>query len=130
MTSLAVPPDASAESLAPTGGLGRERVIVLALCAIYLVVNLITASRSPTIWMDETMFDDPAANVYFGNGFRSSAFMHQTKEQPFAYNNMAYEAMLIVWMKLFGFTPTACRSLNYVLLVATALLTWAAARRS
>ena len=72
------------------------------------------------------MFTDPAANLYFGNGFTSSAWSVQTRNEFWAGNAPLYSILLYYWMQLFGFSIVAVRSLNNVLMTVSALMLWVA----
>jgi hypothetical protein len=92
------------------------------MSAAFLAVNLATASRSPTVWHDEVMFADPAVNLATGNGFTSTAWPCQRYDEPFAGNAPLHSLLLAGWLKLFGISPTAVRSFNYVLMVGVVAL--------
>ena len=72
------------------------------LFSIFLAANLGTSSRSPVIWQDEVMFTDPAANLYFGQGFTTSAWF-QSRDTLFAGNSPLYSLCLYPWIRVFGF---------------------------
>lgn len=61
--------------------LKHEFSILLIILGLFLLINLITVDRFTTVWLDEVMFTDPAINLYFGNGFTSTAWFIQTKEE-------------------------------------------------
>jgi hypothetical protein len=94
-----------------------------------LLVNLLTASRSPTVWCDEVMFADPAANLHFGHGFTSTAWSELSRSATWFSNGSPYVALVYPWIQTFGFSPAAVRSLNYVLVIGAVLLLWVAVRR-
>lgn len=106
-----------------------EIMAVILLFALFLLVNLLTASRSPTVWIDEVMYTDPAANLYFGNGFTSTAWHAQTSDEFWAGNAPLHQIVLYPWISMFGFSPTAVRSLNYVFMVASGIMLWFAVVR-
>lgn len=100
----------------------------LAVALAFLGVNLATSARSPVVWQDEVMFADPAVNLATGRGFTTSAWF-QPRETFFAGNSPLYPLVLAPWVKVFGVTAVAVRSLNYVLvLAAVAVLGLALAR--
>lgn len=103
--------------------------VVLVLSALFLVANLVTASRSPTVWHDETVFIDPAVSLYLGQGFRSAGWYAQTKDEVFAGCPPLYQVMLAHWLKLTGFSLTGTRSMNFALMLGAALLLWLASIR-
>jgi hypothetical protein len=100
-----------------------EIFIVLVLLILFVISNLITCYLQP-VWLDEGMHADPAVNLYLGNGFNSSAWFYQPKEEFWAQNAPLHAIILYHWMLLFGFNPVAVRSLNYVLMAASVLLIW------
>ncbi len=94
-----------------------ELILGSALFSIFLAANLGTSSRSPVIWQDEVMFTDPAANLYFGQGFTTSAWF-QTRDTLFAGNSPLYSLCLYPWIRVFGFDVVSVRGLNYLLILA------------
>ena len=94
------------------------------LLAAFLAFNLLTATRYPFVWIDEVMYADPAVNFLLGHGFTSSAWYAQPSGEFWAGNVPLHSALLWVWMKVFGFSITAVRSINYAYLVAVCLLAW------
>jgi hypothetical protein len=100
------------------------------MLAVFVLINVLTASRAPTVWQDEVQLLDPPASLYFGKGFHSAAFGFYTKEQAYFGNGMTYEWLMYGWISVFGFSPTAVRSLNFVLMAATIAMTCSAARRT
>lgn len=100
---------------------GMELALGSLLFSTFLVANLGTSSRSPVVWQDEVMFTDPAANLYLGHGFTTSAWF-QGRDTMFAGNSPLYSLCLYPWMRLFGFDVVSVRGLNYVLiLIVTAV---------
>jgi hypothetical protein len=85
--------------------------------------------RFTTVWLDEVMFTDPAINLYFGNGFTSTAWFIQTKEEMWAGNLPLYSLVLFLWVKLFGFSLLTVRSLNYFLIIGSSIMLWLAVIR-
>lgn len=106
-----------------------ERWQAALLLGVFLVFNLATASRYPYAWIDEVMFADPAVNLLAGQGFTSSAWYGQGSGEFFAGNVPLYSGLLFGWMKVFGFSITAVRSLSLVLMAAVCLLAWRAGAR-
>jgi hypothetical protein len=93
----------------------------------FLLVNLLTAERSPVVWQDEVTLADPAVNLSQGNGFTSTAWW-QTGDRFFAGNAPLYSMLLYPWISLFGVHVTAVRSLNYVLILGVISVLWFAVR--
>jgi hypothetical protein len=98
------------------------------LFTTFLAANLVTSARSPVIWQDEVMFADPAVNLYLGNGFTTAAWF-QPRDTVFAGNSPLYSLCLYPWMRLFGFSVTAVRALNYVLILGVIVTCWLALDR-
>lgn len=84
---------------------------------IFIAVNIFTASRSPTIWRDEVMFLDPAANLASGNGFRSTYWSYQNPKKTFTANTPLYPLVLAGWVGLGKVEPMWVRSLNFFLML-------------
>lgn len=110
---------------------GRNEFLAAAvLFGGFVLVNLATAERSPTVWIDEVMFTDPAINLLIGKGFTSAAWSTQPSDTFFAGNAPLHTLLLVPWIACFGQTVTAVRALNYVLMVAAAgVLWWTLAQR-
>jgi hypothetical protein len=96
---------------------------------LLVVLNLLTASRSPTVWNDEVVFTDPAANFVEGHSLTSTAWPFQTAQEVWAGNAPLHTWLLVPWIKLFGLTPTSVRAVNFVYIAIAALLLWVAVRR-
>jgi hypothetical protein len=72
-------------------------------------------------WVDEVMQVDAGVNLYFGNGWVSTAWPSQSQHDFWAANNPAYTLFVYLWICIFGFSAVAVRSLNYVLAL---VITW------
>ena len=101
-----------------------EAALLMALCLAFLAVNLTTATRYPTPWVDEVQFTDPAAHLALGRGFTSTVWIAQTSTEFWAGNAPLYSVLLSGWIRLFGLSPLAVRSFNYFLTVSLAILLW------
>lgn len=99
------------------------------LLAGFLLFNLLTGTRYPFVWIDEVMYSDPAVNLYLGHGFTSSAWYVQHPNEFWAGNVPLHAVLLFLWLKIFGFSILAVRSINYVYMIAAALLLWRACIR-
>jgi hypothetical protein len=106
-----------------------ESLVVLSTLALFVIINLATATRFPVVWVDEVCYTDPAANLLMGNGFTSSAWPFQARDHFWASRVPLHQALLWGWMKLFGFGPVAARSINYFLMAAAGWLLWRAVAR-
>ena len=105
------------------------RALALLLLA-FLLVNGLTLSRYPSVWVDEIQFADPAINYASGLGFTSTAWFAQDSTQFWAGNVPLYPMLLAAWLKLWGPTLFAERSLNLVLFTLFTLLIWNWTRRT
>jgi hypothetical protein len=92
--------------------------VALALCI--LVVNAMTADRSPRPWLDEAMFADPGLNLIDGRGFVSGWWPSQPSDEFFAGNAPLYSLLVGGWAFLFGSELTTLRLLNPLLLALAA----------
>lgn len=81
----------------------------------FLLLNALTFDWYTTVWMDEAMFADPAANLYFGHGFTSTAWATQSSGEFWAGNTPLYSFLLFVWFKIAGFGIFQTRILDYLL---------------
>ncbi len=96
---------------------------------LFFLLNFATAEKNPTVWCDEVMYTDPAVNLFQGHGFTSGAWFLQTNDKFWAGNVPCYQIVLYGWLKLFGFSLPAVRSVHYVLFAAAILVAWLAIRR-
>jgi len=99
------------------------------ISGVWLFLNVLTADRSPTVWMDEVMFVDPAVSQHLGQGFTSTAWYGQTKKDVFAGYPVLYQLLLIVWLKCWDLSITSVRSLGYILVLGGVWLMWLAIAR-
>ena len=76
-----------------------ERVLLISGVAAWLVVNLLTASRSPTVWHDEVMFADPALRWVQGKGITSTAWP-QAVDTPAVLNGPLHTVILAGWLSV------------------------------
>src|SRR5258708_2363160 len=103
---------------------GGEVLSVALLLAVVFAINIATASLYPVVWQDEVMFTDPAADLASGAGFHTTAWSLHVRTSFFAGYPPLYSAVLGLWIKLTGLSPTGVRSLNHVLITLVALLAW------
>lgn len=102
--------------------------VILILLA-FVVVNLLVATRTPTVYCDEPGYTDPAANLYFGSGFTSTMW-GQDRNAFWAGNTPLYQGILFCGFKLFGFGLFQVRAMNTLLAGAAAWLIWCGLRRT
>ena len=96
---------------------GVWRAILFALLIIWLVLNLTTAARSPTVWMDEVMFADPAINAVLGRGFVSTAWPFQNGNATFTSNSPLHSVLLVPWLSVWGISINTVRSINFMYVI-------------
>lgn len=108
----------------------REFAGLIALIALFLAINLATATRSPTVWEDEVAYADPAVNVVLGHGFTSTAWPWQSRTERFVGNSPAYSLMLVPWLKVFGVSPLAVRSMNFAVMAVAMVIAWLTLRNA
>ncbi len=101
-----------------------EAYWVATIMILFLVLNLITATRYPFVWIDEISYSDPAINLRMGHGFTSSAWYVQHSHEFWAGNVPLHAILLYFWMNFFGDSITAVRSINYAYVVLACLLFW------
>jgi hypothetical protein len=110
------------------GGLGFWLPLIL-LVGLFLAVNLLTATRQPRLWQDEVLYTDPGVNLATGHGFTSGSWPNQGRHEPFVGNVPGFALVMAAWLKMFGVSLLAARSLNYVLMAAVVLaVTWGCRR--
>ncbi len=105
---------------------------VVVILLIILFFGFAQAIKLPVFldtWWDEILFVDPAANLYFGQGFNSSAWFAQPKDEFWAGYPPLYPVLLYLWMLIFGFSLSVARSLNYVLIAFSSFILWKAVSR-
>ena len=96
---------------------------------IFLGVSLLVAARTPTVHVDEPVFADPAANLYFGSGFTSTMW-GEDRHELWSSQPPLYTGTLYVFFKAFGFGLYQARAANDLFAAAGGVLIWAALRRS
>jgi len=100
-----------------------------ALLSFFLAISLSTATRYPPVWVDEVQFTDPAVNLVLEGRFSSTVWIVQRGNEFWAGNTPLYTLMLAAWMKVFGVSALAVRSLNCILMVVAIGLLWELTRR-
>jgi len=103
--------------------------LVLAFVAALFCFNVLTATLYSITVDDEALFTDPAANLYMGHGFTSSAWKGQDKDALWSGNLPLYSLTLSQWLKITGFGLTQVRSLSYFLISLAIVAFWLAVKR-
>lgn len=99
------------------------------LLALFLVVNVFTATVFPVPWQDEVSLVDPAANLYFGHGFTTTAYDWQPRT-VFNSRHPLYSLVLGEWFRVTGFGILPARVMNYLLTMLCALTIWLSVLRT
>ncbi len=79
----------------------------------FLFLNASTYGWYTSVWNDEVMLSDPAANLYFGHGFTSTAWP-QSRAEHWVGNSPLHPLLLFLWFKLVGFGIFQVRVLDYL----------------
>jgi hypothetical protein len=124
--SHAVKPETKSEPL-PHPRWEPAGAVLLAL--FFCLVNLLVATHTPTVNLDEPQYCDPAANLSLGSGFTSTLW-GQDRDAFWCGNVPLYEGILFCFFKVAGFGLLQARLVNTFLAASAALLIWAALRRS
>ncbi|HZV36675.1 MAG TPA: hypothetical protein VFB72_19010 [Verrucomicrobiae bacterium] len=106
-----------------------EPLLLLIGLIVFFLINLTTADKTPTVWIDEVMYQDPAVNLYQGHGFHSAAWFLQTRDKFWAGNVPLYQFVLFCWLKIFGFSIFTVRAFHHFAVTVAVLMTWLAIRR-
>lgn len=83
------------------------------LIFVFLLLNTVTYDWYTSVWNDEVMLSDPAANLYFGHGFTSTVWP-QSREEYWVGNSPLHPFLLFLWFKLVGFGIFQVRVLDYL----------------
>lgn len=86
--------------------------ILLSLAFIF--VNLITLSNL-TPWIDEVMMLDTSYNAAFHGVWETTAWYRVVGEHPFSTYPPLYQMLAAVWMRVFGGSLVAVRSMNLLI---------------
>ena len=82
------------------------------------------------VWIDEVYFAEPAINLLRGHGYTSSAWNVSQASETHVSTAPAYSSLLIGWLKIFGVSQTAVRTLPLVLAVLATIIFWRACLRA
>ncbi len=87
-----------------------------AVSLIYIIINLLTLQYIYP-WVDEVMFQDVVWHWNNGDGWTTYAW-YDVGGGSFSYYPPLYQMLLAVWMKVFGTSVLACRSINLLFFFA------------
>jgi hypothetical protein len=107
----------------------NETNIFILIVSIFFAVNIYTSSKSPTVWVDEVAYSDPAVNFVTNGKFTSTAWGTQGPNEIWAGNVPLHQLILIGWLEAFGISPTSIRSINYFFVIIGVFLLWLAMRK-
>ena len=107
----------------------NEGLVVTLILVGFILVNILISLTVQPVWLDEVLVADPAVNLYLGNGFTSSAWYYQPKEQFWASNAPLPQILLCHWLLIFGLNPVSVRSISFVLMAIAIFLIWLAVYR-
>ena len=82
---------------------------------LFFLINVFTTDSYSTVWMDEVLFTDPAANLYHGQGFTSTAWPTQSSHEFWSGNLPLHTMLLSQWFKIFGFGMKQTRIFGYLI---------------
>jgi len=106
----------------------RESLWLALMLAVYAVLSFVSLRWYP-VFVDEPGYADPAVSLLLGQGFTSGAWYAQGYESFWAGNVPLHQILLFLWMKVFGFSQVAVRSINIPYVIIGVLLFHAAVRR-
>src|ERR1043165_4202509 len=81
-------------------------------------------------YSDEVYFADPVINYLQGDGYTTTEWNVTNGSETHVSTAPAYSLSLLLWLKVFGTSQAAARSLPVVLAMASAFVFWRACRRA
>jgi hypothetical protein len=82
----------------------------------FVLLNFFTLSWTPLPWVDEAMFADTPVNFLESAQWKTTAWNAGANgSEPVSTANPLFQVLMVVWMKIFGFSLESCRSLNIFL---------------
>ena len=90
-----------------------ELISLLAILAMFLTVNILTAEISPTVWIDEVMFTDPAVNLENSlDILHRPAWSAQSDQDFWSGYPPLYSVLLSAWLRVAPISPAGVRWLD------------------
>lgn len=106
-----------------------EIIALISLISAFSLGAVVVIPQIP-VGPDEACYVDPAASLFFNQGFTSGSWFAQTHDQFWAANVPLYQFILFGWLKWFGFKMLSVRALNLTLVIISAIILWVGLRRS
>ncbi len=97
-------------------------IVLVCVSLVFLVLNLLTLSWDTIPWLDEIMMTDTAVNFHLDGKWITTAWYDGGEQSPFSTYPPLYQFLLVLWMKLFGFSQFAVKSLNIFITFGVSLL--------
>jgi len=97
--------------------INTSNMVIVLFFATFLLLNISTATLYPGTHTDEILYIDPAINLAKGNGFTSSAWPSQSKDEFWSSNVPLYSLIQAGVMKVFGAELAVSRSFAYILAI-------------
>ncbi len=105
------------------------QLVWLALTAVALFMAFI-GLRVHYVWIDEVAYAEAAINYVKDGSYTSVAFFTSRADETHVSPTPAHSFLLIGWLKLFGVSQTAVRSLPLLLAVVATIVFWRACLRT
>jgi len=80
---------------------GSEGYALAAVLALCLALSLLTATRSPTVWLDEVAYVDPGVMLAMTGKFVTTAWW-QSRHEVFGSLQPALSLIMGGWLDVFG----------------------------
>jgi hypothetical protein len=121
-----------AAELVPSPGRRSANNSILPLAVLVLVGGIIltVGIRVNYVNIDEVYFADPVINWLTGKGYTTSVWDITGASQTHVSTAPAYSLLLMLWLKIFGISQPAVRTLSAMLALVSAGLFWQAGRRT
>lgn len=97
--------------------------VIFLLCAFIALCLWITLKTIP-VWLDEVTVADPAVNFVLGNGFVSTGWQYQYRDEFWASNAPLHQFLLIGWIQIWDISSYSMRSINFLYAALTAFIIW------
>lgn len=92
-----------------------KTIFIYFLVSVLPVCMTLSGLSNLTPWIDEVMFVDTPMHYVKGAGWTTHSWYSIANQKPFMLYPPLYSMILVPWMKVFGTSIFACRSLNVVI---------------